>query len=241
MTTNGGAGTSLSAGAAWFRRNATAYFLGALVLAIATSPFTESLPDGELIEAVRLTIIMVVGLMAVGGGRRTLICGLLLVVPALVAKWVSHLHPTLVPDWLFLTPGILFLLLLLGQLLRFIARASRVNSEVLCAGVAGYLLLGMLWGFAYLLLARLNPDAFVFTAGPAASHFMKGFTAVYFSFITLCTVGYGDVVPVSGEARMLAMMEGITGTFYMAVLVARLVSLYGSNPPESKSQEAGEQ
>jgi hypothetical protein len=58
---------------------------------------------------------------------------------------------------------------------------------------------------------------------------MKGFTAVYFSFITLSTVGYGDISPVSGVARMLTIVEATTGTIYLAVLISRLVSLYSSS------------
>ncbi|MDD1649611.1 MAG: potassium channel family protein [Methylococcaceae bacterium] len=218
----------------WLRRHPAAQFLGALLLALVTSPFTESLPDGDLIEALRLTVVLVSGVVAVGGRRRMLVAGILLAAPALVGKWVNHWLPALVPDWMFLVPAVLFVLLLLTQTLRFILLSPRVNSEVLCAGVAGYLLLGLLWSFAYILAARLNPGAFTFTAGPASDHLMKGFTAIYYSFITLCTVGYGDIVPASGAARMLAMMEGIVGTFYMAILVARLVSLHTAIMPDSK-------
>jgi hypothetical protein len=60
---------------------------------------------------------------------------------------------------------------------------------------------------------------------------MNGFTSLYFSFITLSTVGYGDIVPASEVARMLAMVEAMFGMFYMTVLVARLVSLYSSKTP----------
>jgi voltage-gated potassium channel Kch len=60
---------------------------------------------------------------------------------------------------------------------------------------------------------------------------MSGFTAIYFSFITLTTVGYGDIVPVSTVARMLTSTEAMTGTLFMAVLIARLVSLYSTQPP----------
>ncbi len=60
---------------------------------------------------------------------------------------------------------------------------------------------------------------------------MNGFTSLYFSFITLSTVGYGDIVPASEVARMLAMVEAMFGMFYMAMLVARLVSLYSPKTP----------
>jgi voltage-gated potassium channel len=68
---------------------------------------------------------------------------------------------------------------------------------VLCAGVTVYLMLGLLWGLAYALIAVLVPNSFVFNAGPAVDHRMGGFEALYFSFITLSTIGYGDIVPVS--------------------------------------------
>ena len=57
---------------------------------------------------------------------------------------------------------------------------------------------------------------------------MNGFTGFYFSFVTLSTVGYGDITPVSRIARWLAAMEAMTGLLYVAVLIARLVSLYSS-------------
>lgn len=223
----------------WLRRHPAAQFLGALVLALVSSPFTEELKNGDLIEAFRLTVVLVAGLMAVGGRRRLLVLGIVLVTPALVGKWVNHWQPTLVPAWMFLVPAVLFMLLLFGQILRFILRAPRVNSEVLCAAVAGYLLLGFLWALAYMLTARLSADAFTFSTGSGTDNLMKGFTAVYFSFITLCTVGYGDIVPVSGAARMLAMMESVIGTFYMAVLIARLVSLHATRKPGVEREMSG--
>jgi hypothetical protein len=214
----------------WLRRYPAAQFLVALTLALVSSPFTEAHPDGDLIEAVRLTLVLVSGLVAVGGRRRVLGWGIVLAVPALAGKWIDHWRPDLVPDGWFLAPAVLFVMLLFGQILRFILRAPRVDSEVLCAGVCGYLLLGLLWAFAYILAARISPEAFTFTTGPESGHAMKGFMAVYFSFITLCTVGYGDVVPAIGATRMLAMMEAVAGTFYLAVLISRLVGVYSPAP-----------
>jgi hypothetical protein len=223
----------------WFRRYPVAAFLGALVVALVSSPFEEQFRDGDLVEAVRLTLVILAGLLAMGGRRRTLAWGIVLATPAVAGKWVNHWRPDLVPAWLFLAPGLLFCIYAVLLLLRFILRAPRVDSEVLCAGVAGYLMVGLLWALAYILVARLVPDAFVFTVGPAGSQPMKGFTALYYSFITLTTVGYGDIVPVSGAARMLAMTEAITGTLYMAVMIARLVSLYYSPGPAGEPSGRG--
>jgi voltage-gated potassium channel len=90
-------------------------------------------------------------------------------------------------------------------------------------------MLGLLWSFAYILVDRLVPNSFVFTVGPVSSHSMNNFNALYFSFTTLSTVGYGDIIPVSGVARMLAMVEAVFGMFYVTLLIARLVSLYSVN------------
>ena len=59
---------------------------------------------------------------------------------------------------------------------------------------------------------------------------MDGFTATYFSFATLTTIGYGDIIPASKAARMLAVLEAMTGIFYIAVVISRLVALYSSRP-----------
>jgi voltage-gated potassium channel len=221
----------------WWRRYPVACFLVALVFAIATGPFEERLRHSELLEALVFTVVMVFALLAVGGKRRTLTVGLVLVGPALVAKWLNHFWPDLLPPPVFLVPGLLMIVFVLQQLLRFIMVARRVNSEVLCAGVAGYLLVGLLWALAYILLANRVPDAFAFTAGPASGHNLNWFAALYFSFITMSTVGYGDIVPLSDTARMLAMMEAVTGTFYTAILISRLVALYSSERGSAEQVE----
>jgi hypothetical protein len=123
-------------------------------------------------------------------------------------------------------------MLLLGfviaQLLHFILHAPVVTVEVLCASIAAYLMLGLMWTLAYWLVDQLTPGgAFSFNTG-RGGHSMDGFSGFYFSFITLSTVGYGDITPVSRMARWLAAMEAITGLLYVAVLIAWLVSLYSA-------------
>jgi hypothetical protein len=143
----------------------------------------------------------------------------------------------LIPTEVFLVTGLLFIIYVVAHLLGFILRAPRVNSEVLCAGISTYLLLGLSWSFAYLLVAQLAPAAFFLNNGTTTGHSLQGADAFYFSLVTLSTVGYGDIIPVSNVARMLAAMEAITGSLFVAVLIARLVALYSSERLRSSEQK----
>ena len=87
-----------------------------------------------------------------------------------------------------------------------------------------YLLAGMIWSAAYQLLLRPWPSAFAFATG-APKPGMTDYRMVYYSFITLTTIGYGDITPVHPIARSLAMAEGLVGQLYPAILIARLVSM----------------
>jgi len=200
----------------------------ALILYICSAPLVDQIPHGPIISSLLMTAVLITATLAMGSRRWTLAVAVFLVIPALAARWAAHLRPDLIPPEVFSTIGILFVGFVAANILLFILRAPEVGADVLCAGISGYLLLGLLWAFAYTLVWKLSPDAFAFEPRPGASHAMQGFTATYFSYITLCSVGYGDIVPVSPMARMLAMMEAMTGTFYVAVMIARLVALHSS-------------
>ena len=227
-------------------RYSGAHFLCALVLLFIVAPFVDHLPHGRFIEAVMLTIVMVSAVMAVGARKRTLVWSIVLLSPVVVARWADHIAADATPDWVFPLTGVVFVGFVAFHLFRYMLLAPRVNTEVLCTGVAMFLTLAMWWAFAYVLVGQLVPDSFAYTTGKTEDQHMQGFIAIYFSLVTLCTVGLGDIVPVSGPARMLAMLEGVTGVFYVAIMVARLVSLYSMHrldgaPPhhESKGGHSG--
>ena len=204
------------------------YFLGALILNILISPFVDPLRSGDLIETMLMTLILLVAVLSIADRWRALV-GIVLAAPAVIGQWLNYWWPDVVVIYVVThTAGLLYIGFVVVELLRFIVSASRVNAEILCAAVAGFLLSGLFWSLAYSLLDRLDPNSFVFTVSSKGSHSMSGFVSLYFSFITLSTVGYGDIVPASGAARMLSMVEAMFGMFYMATLVARLVSLYSS-------------
>ena len=210
-------------------KHAVAVFLAALVLFIIATPFAQSLADPGLLEGALLTGVLICGVLAVGGRRDALVLAALLGVPALGAKWFNHFRPDLISPNISQLLGVMLLVVVAYHLLRYILRAPRVDSEVISAAVATYLVLALIWTLLYVLAASLIPNAFVLSESVSANKTLDGFSALYFSFITLCTVGYGDITPGVPVVRMLAVLEGITGVLYMSVLIARLVAIYSSD------------
>ena len=211
-----------------FRRFSTVQLLVALVVLLIAAPFVEELEGGKLILSVLFSLVLLAAVFAVADRKRTLLIALVLAVPALTARWVNNFEPHLVHPAVFLVCALLLLAFVIGHLLYFILHAPVVNVEVLCASIAAYLMLGLMWTVGYWLVDQVTPGgAFSFNTNRGA-HSMNGFTGFYFSFITLSTVGYGDITPVSQAARWLAAMEAMTGSLYVAVLIARLVSLYST-------------
>jgi hypothetical protein len=213
------------------RRLSVAHFLIALVLWLVCFPFLDQLHYGDLIDASLITLVLLSAVMAVGGRRRPLLAAAVLVTPALVATWLDHFRPDLIAKEVTLVASVLFVGFVIMHLLSFILRAPQVNAEVLCAAVATYLMIAIFWAFAYTVVARLVPNSFEITVKADPYRSMARFEALDFSLGTLTTGNYGDIIPVSNAARMLAKMEATTGVFYLALLVARLVGLYAANRP----------
>lgn len=203
-----------------------ASFLGALVLLLVATPFVQGFSEGPLYEAVLYTLVMCTGLLASGSRRRIKLAAVCL---ALTAIWLNQLWPQKCPALTFILPAMAFLGIVIASLLAFILRAEQVDANVLCAGISVYLILGLLWGLAYTLVAQVNLHAFECSSHPGTPVAMSGFTSMYFSFTTLATLGYGDITPATDIARMLTMLEGMTGTLFVGVMIARLVCLYSAS------------
>ena len=200
----------------------------ALALLFFFFPFVEEIKGGELIVAVLLTLVLISAVLAVASRRRTLVVALLLAIPAVGGRWINHFWPGLLPPAVFLVATLVLIAFVVAHLLHFVLSAPSVDTEVLCASISAYVMLGLIWTIAYWLVDQVTPGAFAFNTTTGAKESMRGFNAFYFSFVTLSTVGYGDITPVSHVARTLAALEAMTGLLYVAVLIARLVSLYSA-------------
>lgn len=117
----------------------------------------------------------------------------------------------------------LFFGLAVVHLFSYIRYAHAITNAQLYTAISIYLLLGMQWFALYMCVYSLSPGALLLNNSALTTHHTE---ILYFSLVTLSTIGYGDVVPVQGEIRMLAALEGITGVLYVAITVALLVNAY---------------
>ena len=211
-------------------RFSAAHLLIALAAMFIVLPFVDELPNGNLIESVIFSLVLIAGIHALGGTWRTQLAAVTLALPALFSRWINHLSPGLIPPYFGLLVSLIFVTLVIAHLLRFIGQSPVVTSEVLCSAVAGYLLVALFWSFAYTMLATFRPGAFVYSDPLVADTTMSGFIALYFSVQVLTTTTFGDVTPASNVARMMTLVEAISGVLYLAILLARLVGVYSSSP-----------
>jgi hypothetical protein len=186
------------------------------------------------------TVVLLSAVFAVSRTRTTEIIALLLAVPASI---VGGLQAWFAGDGLALAGhllGVLFLGYAVTLILKFLFVGRRVSSDMICASLCVYLLLGILWALAYSMLHVLDPASFAFSfAENGEAELMRfggerTFIAIYYSFVTMSTLGYGDIVPISAPARACATFQAIVGQLYLAVLVARLVGMHVSQVSEGK-------
>lgn len=133
------------------------------------------------------------------------------------------------PIWLsvsFNLSSAAFMFLTTAAILRSVNRAQSISVDSVDAAFCGYLLVGIAFGHLYCALQTLDPESFEVAASVRDDFQVEGhnhFMLTYYSIITLTTVGYGDIYPSTGATRSLAMIEAVTGQFYIAVLVAELI------------------
>jgi hypothetical protein len=210
--------------AAYYRNRFGGLFV-ALLLTLAAGPTLESITPlyNPLEWLLALSLLAaIVSVVLEGFVRGPIAVGVAFVVVRLLR--IMFDTPGLLPisEGLWVVGAVLSLLVAA----RHAFRGGKVDHERIFAALDAYLLAGSLFGVAYWTLHRLNPASF---AGPPVAG-MGLSTSMYFSFVTIASLGYGDMVPVTAPARGLAVVEAISGQMYLAVLVARLVSLYSQQP-----------
>ena len=218
-------------------KNNFSYLLVALLILIIGVPVAYDL---ELISLPLSKVLGISSLLAIGvgslrGAGRLFHVAIFLVVAGII---LSILSVALDNDALHIISQLtlfVFLLLTTFNTLRKVAVGNDVSLNRIVGAVCVYLLLGVMWSIAYSVLEYLQPGSFKGLTELATPAWNPDW--IYFSFVTITTLGYGDITPLTQTARSLSFAEAIVGQFYIAVLVAGLVSAYISAKKDSSDSE----
>jgi hypothetical protein len=215
----------------YLREHRYALLFVSLLATISIGPLLEALQFGRLFMEAFLAVNVLAAVVPIGLASQRHVLYALIVV-AMVLRGFSSSHESSV---LQLGAALLWSVIAVVAAVRCVLYAlssRRVDRERLCAALSAYLLLGVCWGVIYAAMSRMDTRALL-VGGTTPEQPLALADTIYFSFVTLATLGYGDVTPTGPITRGLVIFEAIVGQLYLAILVARLVGLQTASLPSS--------
>lgn len=188
-------------------------------------PFLKSYVGIRLLYIFFLTVILLASIYAVRTSKAQSVIGISLALPMIIFIWVGYAWPSRLLSLCTNFAILFFLAYIIVSILRFVFTTRKVTRHVIYAAVSAYILIGIAWSIVYTVLELFAPESFSHSPGPYADN---PTLFLYFSFVTITTLGYGDILPLTPKAQALAVSEAMVGQIYMTVLIAWLVGLYVS-------------
>jgi voltage-gated potassium channel len=209
------------------------YLLGALLFLLLALPLAHDLGLAHMpiMRAIIFSVALLVGIWSLKKGGRFFVLGMLFVVGGIALSVLAANLDMMLFQYGSMLAMIGFLIVAISYTLGQVVFGTQMSANRLVGAICVFLLLGIIWSFAYSLLELAIPNSFKGFSpgvGPGADT-----SWLYFSFVTLTTLGYGDITPVTAVARTLTYLQAVAGQFYIAVLVAGLVSAYISSRQKS--------
>jgi hypothetical protein len=175
---------------------------------------------GRFVIDIFFSLLLISGMTSLLEHKGVRAAATVITVIALIFRWTDSFIQLPLLEVLDYISTIVSVLLFCTIILTRVFKKGPITFHRIEGAIAAYLLLGLAWAYAYQLVWYLDSDAF--SGAVTASGGFSSWT--YFSFVTLATLGYGDIAPLNPVARSLSTAEGITGQLYLAILIARLVS-----------------
>ena len=214
--------------------------LAALLALLASSPLIARGRGWNAMLTSVFGAVLLASVYATSPRRRTLVIGVALALSQLATDDLVNFGGMLSLIPLHYLVALVILLYAAMTLLRSVLEDEVVTMKTLQAALCVYLLMGIAWTYVYALIDLASPGSIHFSHIPPDSSNLamilrdRHQQLIYFSYSTLTTLGYGDVVPLQGFAQVAACFEAMAGQVYMGVLIGRLVGLYVSQvPPKS--------
>jgi voltage-gated potassium channel len=203
------------------------YLLAFLVILFAVRPYNQGF-GYTLCWKFFITFTFLSAIFNVKHHYHVRLWASILALPSLAFGWLELFYPT---ELLFLLKSsfaIVFMSLCTISILYDVIRRARVTLEILRGVVCAYFMIAFVFAYIYYMIEYLIPGSFHLIARDENFVlFSRNFSEMmYFSFITLLTIGFGDITPLLDLSQTVVVVEGIIGQFYIAILVARIVSVY---------------
>ncbi len=210
----------------WWGEKGPSGLLVLLVASFLLSPLLKSAP-GKLLSTLFFSLLLLSGVTTMWEKRLPRIGAAVVAVATFTFTWLKHFNPDSGPVQVgseLLT--CCYLALLTGVVLVHVFKDGTVTASRVQGAVAGYVLIGLTWATIYRILELFHPGSLVVSTSAAGiTTFVGEWDFTYFSFVTLTTLGYGDIIPIHPAARVFVIFEALIGQLFPATLLARLVSL----------------
>jgi voltage-gated potassium channel len=216
----------------------------ALILLLVIQPIVRGFSNRGFVVDVLYSLLLIAAVLSLFERKWPRTAALILGIPALSAKWLAYLFATSGDDFITLVDHfveILFLGCVAAMVLRAVLTQGSVSLDSIFGAICAYLLIGMAWGTFYSVIEVAQPGSFQATGEMADALKLaesRESVLTYYSFVTMTTVGYGDITPLSPPARTFSWLEAMMGQFYIAVLVAFLVGIRVSQGTVARSDRS---
>ncbi len=203
----------------------------AIVLSLALRPFLEGSFKALALSAVFFSLILLACIYSVSRNHGHFLFALVLGLPSIFVIWLGVLWHDLSLEIMGAILQVIFWVFIIASILSHLFDVKEVTADTILGAACSYFLIGFAWSFIFFVLESCSPGSFSFPR-PRSTGFSD---FIYYSFVTLATIGFGDITPVSNAARSLSILEAILGQLFMATLIAILVGSYLSRAGKGKS------
>ncbi len=204
--------------------------LAAIILLFTALPVAQLVFGTSPRFILPLTLVLIAAVYSSVENRRTLAIAAVLGVVAVVCNSIGYVAGHDTARLAGSVAGLVLLTFTAAQLFASLLREREVSTDTIVGGICVYLLLGLCFAISFMLIAELAPTAFSLAAELQWDAGDRKLDFLYFSFVTLTTLGYGDIAPHGDLAQMLCVAEALIGQLYLAVFVARLVAQHLARP-----------
>ena len=202
------------------------YLLISLVLLLLVYPFLEYGRIREAFLSILSAVVPITAIYAVSYNKRNLIIAILLGVPTISGELLDLFGIEFFPHAVIVAFALLFYLFTLITIISYVFRDEEVTGDTIYGAICVYLLIGITWTTVFVLVNILQPGSFYVNPPNNIDNVLDWSDLIYYSYATLTTLGYGEITPVTSQARSVGVLETIVGQLYLTILVARLIGLH---------------